>query len=88
MLRILALPGLWLGLTIVLASLRGVCVFARSLCMPEKLKVGILGVHDDISFGDLRQLRSFELARPSVSSLRPPLTNTAPFALFLNPSRG
>ena len=31
-LRLLALPGLWLGLTIVLASLRGVRIFANSLC--------------------------------------------------------
>ncbi|KAF8194172.1 hypothetical protein BJ912DRAFT_1088590 [Pholiota molesta] len=46
--RLAALPGLWLGLTILLASLNGVC----------------LGVY---IFGDLRQLRTFELARPPIS---------------------
>ena len=38
-LRILALPGLWLGLTIVLASLRGVCVSARSPCPANSIPV-------------------------------------------------
>ncbi|KAF9645755.1 hypothetical protein BDM02DRAFT_417328 [Thelephora ganbajun] len=61
-LRVLAFPGLWLGLTIVLASLRGVCMMIYV-------------------FGDLRQLRSFELARPPISPpqrLRPLRINTAP----------
>ncbi|KAI0313054.1 hypothetical protein OF83DRAFT_1176054 [Amylostereum chailletii] len=51
-LRLLALPGLWLGLTIVLASLHGVCMMVYI-------------------FGDLRQLRKFELARPSISAPQP-----------------
>ncbi|KIK69563.1 hypothetical protein GYMLUDRAFT_236073 [Collybiopsis luxurians FD-317 M1] len=46
--RLSALPGLWLGLTILFASLSGVC----------------LGVY---IFGDLRQLRKFELTRPPIS---------------------
>ena len=50
--RLYALPGLWLGLTILLASLNGIC----------------LGVY---IFGDLRQLRKFELLRPSISKPQP-----------------
>uniref|UniRef100_A0A8H8CMD9 Transmembrane protein n=1 Tax=Psilocybe cubensis TaxID=181762 RepID=A0A8H8CMD9_PSICU len=50
--RLTAVPGLWLGLTIVLAALHGVC-----------LAVYI--------FGDLRQLRKFELARPPISKPKP-----------------
>lgn len=50
--RLSALPGLWLGLTILLTSLNGIC----------------LGVY---IFGDLRQLRKFELLRPSISKPRP-----------------
>ncbi|TFY66903.1 hypothetical protein EVG20_g4181, partial [Dentipellis fragilis] len=48
-LRLTALPGLWLGLTILLASLHGVCMMVYI-------------------FGDLRQLRKFELARPRISA--------------------
>jgi hypothetical protein len=46
--RLTALPGLWLGLWLIVASLNGVC----------------LGIY---LFGDLRQLRQFELARPTIS---------------------
>nr|GAT60371.1 predicted protein [Mycena chlorophos] len=51
-LRLTSLPGLWMGLTTLLASLNGVCV----------------GVY---IFGDLRQLRKFELARPAISKPQP-----------------
>ncbi|VDC02410.1 unnamed protein product [Peniophora sp. CBMAI 1063] len=51
-LRLLALPGLWIGLTIILASLHGVCMMVYI-------------------FGDLRQLRKFELERPAISAPRP-----------------
>ena len=51
-LRLTALPGVWLGLTIFLAALSGIC----------------LGVY---AFGDLRQLRKFELSRPSISKPQP-----------------
>ncbi|TDL22121.1 hypothetical protein BD410DRAFT_815053 [Rickenella mellea] len=44
-LRLLAIPGLWLGLTILVASFHGVCMMIYV-------------------FGDLRQLRRFELERP------------------------
>lgn len=50
--RLSALPGLWIGLTILLTSLNGIC----------------LGVY---LFGDLRQLRKFELSRPSISKPQP-----------------
>ena len=50
--RLSALPGLWIGLTILIASLNGIC----------------LGVY---IFGDLRQLRKFELSRPSISKPQP-----------------
>lgn len=43
---------MWLGLTILLASLNGVCI----------------GIY---VFGDLRQLRKFELARPAISKPQP-----------------
>ncbi|KAI5119203.1 hypothetical protein M0805_004458 [Coniferiporia weirii] len=43
--RFAALPALWVGLTILIASLRGVCMMIYI-------------------FGDLRQLRRFELDRP------------------------
>ncbi|KAI9512396.1 hypothetical protein F5148DRAFT_1279736 [Russula earlei] len=51
-LRLLSLPGLWLGLTIIIASLNGVCMMVYI-------------------FGDLRQLRKFELSRPRISSPKP-----------------
>ncbi|KAJ7175795.1 hypothetical protein C8R46DRAFT_1079508 [Mycena filopes] len=51
-LRLLAFPGLWFGLSVLLASLHGVCV----------------GVY---IFGDLRQLRKFELQRPAISKPQP-----------------
>ncbi|KAI0754959.1 hypothetical protein C8Q80DRAFT_1266490 [Daedaleopsis nitida] len=71
--RFSALPGLWLGMTIVLSAMYGVCMMIYV-------------------FGDLRQLRSFELARvpdtdPPVSS--PSQTKQGPratsFVLFTNP---
>ncbi|KAH7928803.1 hypothetical protein BV22DRAFT_1102854 [Leucogyrophana mollusca] len=46
--RLAAFPGLWLGLTVLIASLHGVCLMVYI-------------------FGDLRQLRKFELARPAIS---------------------
>ncbi|KAH7907547.1 hypothetical protein BJ138DRAFT_1014309 [Hygrophoropsis aurantiaca] len=48
LLRLAAFPGMWLGLTILIASLHGVCLMVYI-------------------FGDLRQLRKFELARPPIS---------------------
>ncbi|TFK27746.1 hypothetical protein FA15DRAFT_701742 [Coprinopsis marcescibilis] len=51
-LRMTAFPGLFIGLTILIAALNGVC----------------LGVY---VFGDLRQLRKFELARPPISRPQP-----------------
>ncbi|KAJ7069847.1 hypothetical protein C8F01DRAFT_1207376 [Mycena amicta] len=51
-LRLTSLPGMWLGLTTLLASLNGVCI----------------GVY---IFGDLRQLRKFELSRPAISKPQP-----------------
>ncbi|KAJ2919187.1 hypothetical protein MD484_g1226, partial [Candolleomyces efflorescens] len=50
--RLLAFPGLFLGLTIMIAALNGIC----------------MGVY---IFGDLRQLRKFELARPHISRPQP-----------------
>ncbi|KAI0335911.1 hypothetical protein GY45DRAFT_1239860 [Cubamyces sp. BRFM 1775] len=50
--RFTALPGLWLGLTIVISAMFGVCMMIYV-------------------FGDLRQLRSFELARvPEVDPVK------------------
>lgn len=54
--RFVAWPGLWLGLTILIASLHGVCLMVYV-------------------FGDVRQLRKFELSRPPIS---PPQPLTAP----------
>ncbi|KAH9980292.1 hypothetical protein BGW80DRAFT_1434906 [Lactifluus volemus] len=51
-LRLLALPGLWFGLTVLVASLHGVCMMVYI-------------------FGDLRQLRKFELSRPRISPPKP-----------------
>ncbi|KAH9950580.1 hypothetical protein B0H21DRAFT_500036 [Amylocystis lapponica] len=50
--RVIALPGLWLGLTIFISAMYGVCMMIYV-------------------FGDLRQLRSFELSRPPISAPRP-----------------
>lgn len=50
--RLAALPGLWLGLTVLFSALNGIC----------------LGVY---FFGDLRQLRKFELSRPPISKPQP-----------------
>ncbi|THV05296.1 hypothetical protein K435DRAFT_790394 [Dendrothele bispora CBS 962.96] len=47
-LRLTALPGLWLGIALLISSLNGVC----------------LGIY---IFGDLRQLRKFEMTRPPIS---------------------
>ncbi|KAJ7288371.1 hypothetical protein C8J57DRAFT_514371 [Mycena rebaudengoi] len=57
-LRLVSFPGLWLGLTVLVASLNGVCI----------------GVY---IFGDLRQLRKFELSRPAISKPQP-LKTTRP----------
>ncbi|KXN88245.1 hypothetical protein AN958_07704 [Leucoagaricus sp. SymC.cos] len=62
-LRMTVFPGLWIGLTILLSALHGVC-----------LAVYI--------FGDLRQLRKFELARP----VAPKLHKTSLSAHFSPPS--
>lgn len=51
--RILAFPGLFVGLTIMIAALNGIC----------------MGVY---FFGDFRQLRKFELARPQISKPQQP----------------
>lgn len=51
-LRLIALPGLWAGLSVLFSSLNGIC----------------LGVY---VFGDLRQLRKFELSRPPISKPQP-----------------
>ncbi|KAH7885018.1 hypothetical protein F5I97DRAFT_1937335 [Phlebopus sp. FC_14] len=48
LIRLVAFPGLWFGLTILVASLQGICIMIYI-------------------FGDLRQLRKFELARPAIS---------------------
>ncbi len=50
--RLASLPGLWLGFTLLLTSLNGIC----------------LAVY---VFGDLRQLRKFELSRPPISKPQP-----------------
>ena len=46
-LRIVAFPGLWLGLTIVLASLHGVCISLHSPLLGG-FNARILGLHDDL----------------------------------------
>ncbi|KAJ7459794.1 hypothetical protein FB451DRAFT_1271564 [Mycena latifolia] len=51
-LRLSSFPGLWFGLTVLLAAWNGVCI----------------GVY---VFGDLRQLRKFELSRPAISKPQP-----------------
>lgn len=59
LIRLAAAPGLWFGLTILIASLQGICLMIYV-------------------FGDLRQLRKFELARPAIS--RPlPTSISEPF---------
>ncbi|KAJ3486676.1 hypothetical protein NLI96_g4064 [Meripilus lineatus] len=50
--RLIALPGMWLGLTIFISAMYGVCMMIYV-------------------FGDLRQLRSFELSRPAISPPKP-----------------
>lgn len=62
--RISAFPGLWIGVSILLAALNGIC----------------LGVY---IFGDLRQLRKFELERPPISKPRP--LDRVPFLPFFSP---
>ncbi|KAF7299073.1 hypothetical protein MIND_00855600 [Mycena indigotica] len=58
-LRLTSFPGMWMGLTTLLASLHGVCI----------------GVY---IFGDLRQLRKFELSRPPISKPLPALPSPPP----------
>lgn len=47
-LRIVAFPGLWLGITIVLASLHGVCILHRSPRPTNLYNTHILGLYDDL----------------------------------------
>jgi hypothetical protein len=61
LMRLAAFPGLWLGLTILIASLQGICIMVYV-------------------FGDLRQLRKFELARPIISRPILPIPISAPVA--------
>ena len=80
--RLTAFPGLWLGLTILIASFQGVCisdsdsthVWAKHMFRQICLMIYV--------FGDLRQLRKFELARPSIShpiaAPIPPIGSTLP----------
>jgi len=70
-LRLLALPGLWLGLTILIASLNGVrsisfhlIAIIQVLTLPQVCMMVYI-------FGDLRQLRKFELSRPRISAPKP-----------------
>jgi len=70
-LRLLALPGLWLGLTILIASLNGVRLISIHLydlagANPTPQVCMMVYV-----FGDLRQLRKFELSRPRISAPKP-----------------
>lgn len=67
-LRLTSFPGMWLGLTILFASLNGVC----------------LGVY---IFGDVRQLRKFELSRPPISKPQP-ITRTPRQRPVLSPIVG
>lgn len=71
--RLYALPGLWLGLTLLVSSVNGIC----------------LGVY---IFGDLRQLKKFELSRPPISkpqllhtALQSPLSATGPILPLAHP---
>ncbi|KIJ15010.1 hypothetical protein PAXINDRAFT_12276 [Paxillus involutus ATCC 200175] len=68
LIRLVAFPGLWFGLTILIASLQGICLMVYI-------------------FGDLRQLRKFELARPAIS--RPmPMPISAPVVSRVPPVNG
>jgi len=61
LIRLAAFPGLWFGLTILIASLQGICLMVYI-------------------FGDLRQLRRFELARPTISRptpIQPPISSSS-----------
>ncbi|KAK7690103.1 hypothetical protein QCA50_006750 [Cerrena zonata] len=57
--RIFALPGMWLGMTIFMSAMYGVCMMIYV-------------------FGDLRQLRSFEMTRPARAVTPPPSSPTSP----------
>lgn len=70
--RIFALPGMWLGMTIFISALYGVgLVRPLSLNFPQHNIVFQVCMMIYI-FGDLRQLRSFELLRPSIKVLNLP----------------
>jgi hypothetical protein len=80
-LRLLALPGIWLGLTFVLTSLHGVSTGFVLFVRFDKPFTDIFCVQVCIIlyiFGDLRQLRKFELSRPPIS--RPQINTTVPSA--------
>ncbi|PCH40077.1 hypothetical protein WOLCODRAFT_98221 [Wolfiporia cocos MD-104 SS10] len=62
--RLAAIPGMWLGLTIFISAMYGVCMMIYV-------------------FGDLRQLRSFELVRPPISDPQPiPSPSASASSLF------
>ena len=91
-LRLLALPGLWLGLTVLIASLNGV----RLIHLYLDIHTGADPTHQVCMmiylFGDLRQLRKVELSRPRISgpkpldasSARPPIS--APIPMYKSDS--
>ncbi|KAG6841979.1 hypothetical protein C0991_004470 [Blastosporella zonata] len=62
--RVTAFPGMWIGLSVLVAAINGIC----------------LGVY---IFGDLRQLRKFELERPPIS--KPKALGKATLPLFAPP---
>jgi hypothetical protein len=72
-LRLLALPGLWLGLTVLISSLHGVgnifnfSVLSIGTSNRSRVQVCMMVY----VFGDLRQLHKFELSRPQISPPRP-----------------
>lgn len=67
LIRLAALPGLWFGLTVLIASLQGVSktyVTGSGMTRADHHPQICLMVY---IFGDLRQLRKYELARPTIS---------------------
>ena len=70
-LRLLAFPGLWLGLTVLIASLNGVrsiSIYPMTSTRANSPGQVCMMVY---VFGDLRQLRKFELSRPRISAPKP-----------------
>lgn len=69
--RLAAIPGMWAGLTIFVSAMYGVCMPSSATFDHPDIQCSHQVCMMIYIFGDLRQLRSFELVRPPISDPQP-----------------